>query len=78
MTVQEAAKILELSPSTVYDLCARKQLGHAKVGAGRRVIRISAADVSAYLAGRRVEPADGTTDPQPKPRKPRRVIPDFV
>jgi excisionase family DNA binding protein len=76
MTVQEAAKILELSPSTVYDLCARKQLGHVKVGAGRRVIRISPADVSAYLAGRRVEPADGK--PEPKPRKVRRVIPDFV
>jgi excisionase family DNA binding protein len=55
MTVKQAAEKLVVSPATVYQLCTAKLLPHSRVGLGRGVIRISEADLAAYLAGRRVE-----------------------
>jgi excisionase family DNA binding protein len=55
MTVQEAAKILEVRTSTVYTLCRERLLGHQRVGAGRGVIRISRTDLDAYIESSRVE-----------------------
>jgi excisionase family DNA binding protein len=40
MTVQEAAKRLEVSTGLVYKLCNMGKLGHCRIGAGRGVIRI--------------------------------------
>ena len=55
LTVKQAAERLQCSAATVYQLCATKALPHCRVGLGRGVIRIAAADVDRYLAGRRVE-----------------------
>ena len=48
-TVQEAAKVLRVSPSAVYDLCRIRSLPHLRVGTGRGVIRIAQADLETYL-----------------------------
>jgi excisionase family DNA binding protein len=55
MTVSEAAKILEVRTSTIYSLCRERLLGHQRVGAGRGAIRISWADLDAYIESSRVE-----------------------
>jgi excisionase family DNA binding protein len=55
LTVKQAAERLQCSPATVYQLCAARLLPHSRVGLGRGVIRISEADIAAYLAGRRVQ-----------------------
>ncbi len=39
----------------VYQLCAEKKLPHTRIGLRRGVIRIAEADLSAYLATRRVQ-----------------------
>jgi excisionase family DNA binding protein len=58
VTVQEAAKRLETVPRVVYDLCKAGVLGHHRIGVRRGVIRITEADVEAYIASRRVEPRE--------------------
>jgi len=47
LTVREVARSLSVAPSTVYALCARGQLPHARVA---NAIRVSPRDVAAYLA----------------------------
>jgi excisionase family DNA binding protein len=49
MTAKEAAARLEVGLSTVYLLCERGQLSHARIGAGRGTIRISEDDLRAFL-----------------------------
>ena len=44
-TVAEAAKRLHVSPNTVYDLCARGEINHHRVG---RAIRLRPADIEEY------------------------------
>jgi excisionase family DNA binding protein len=56
MTVKQAAERLQCSAATVYQLCAAKLILHSRVGLGRGVIRITEADLAAYLAARRVQP----------------------
>jgi excisionase family DNA binding protein len=56
MTVTEAARALEVAPRVVYDLCRAGLLGHQRIGVRRGVIRITEADLAAYVASRRVEP----------------------
>jgi excisionase family DNA binding protein len=60
MTVAEAARILEVTTGVVYDLCAKRLIGHHRVGAGRGQIRLTQADIDEYIARRRVEPVDAT------------------
>lgn len=48
MTVAEAARALEVSASTVYQLCRAGRLGHVRVGLGRGAIRISEGDIEAF------------------------------
>jgi excisionase family DNA binding protein len=55
LSVRQVAERLQCSAATVYALCAAKLLPHSRVGLGRGIIRISEADLAAYLAGRRVE-----------------------
>jgi excisionase family DNA binding protein len=73
MTVAEAARILEVTTGVVYDLCAKRLIGHHRVGAGRGQIRLAQADIDEYVARRRVEPVDVTprgraADPPPAVR----------
>ncbi len=45
LTVAEAAKRLHISPFTLYDLCARGEIIHHRVG---RAIRLRPADIDEY------------------------------
>jgi excisionase family DNA binding protein len=55
LTVKEAAERLGCSAATIYELCAARRLPHTRVGLRRGVIRISEADLAAYLANRHIE-----------------------
>jgi excisionase family DNA binding protein len=55
LTVKQAAKRLQVSRQMVYQLCAAKVLPHSRVGLGRGSIRVSEADLDAYLATRHVD-----------------------
>ncbi len=52
LTVAEAAKRLHVSPNTVYDLCARGEIIHHRVG---RAIRLRPADIEEYQRRSAVE-----------------------
>jgi excisionase family DNA binding protein len=53
-TVKEAAKLLRVSPATVYALVANGTLPACRVGVGRGVIRIRDEDLQRFAA-----PANG-------------------
>jgi excisionase family DNA binding protein len=55
MTVAEAAKRLEVSPGTVYGLCASGQLAHERIGTGRGTIRISPESLDAFRESARAK-----------------------
>jgi excisionase family DNA binding protein len=66
MDVQEAARRLEVSASTVYGLCGQGRMPHSRVGLRRGVIRISEDDMRVFLEGCRAEqatPAVGLSRP---------------
>jgi excisionase family DNA binding protein len=65
LTVRQAAQRLQVAPTTVYGLCARRKLAHLRIGAGRGAIRITAEGLAAYLAGAAVQA--GTAAPPPPP-----------
>jgi excisionase family DNA binding protein len=50
LTPQEAARLLRLPTSTVYDLARRDVLPHIRIG---RAIRFSRADLEGFLGGQR-------------------------
>lgn len=60
MTVAEVAAHLQVSPSSVYLLIERGLLPHHRIGARRGAIRITEADLSAYLMACR----EGSSHPQ--------------
>jgi excisionase family DNA binding protein len=76
MTVAEAAEILEVRTSTVYSLCRERLLGHQRVGAGRGTIRISRADLDAYVESIRVEAHD--RPPRMAPRGTGLAVEDLI
>jgi excisionase family DNA binding protein len=45
LTIAEAAKRLHIAPNTMYDLCARGEIIHHRVG---RAIRLRPADIDEY------------------------------
>ena len=49
LTVREVAALLRLSGAAVYALCRSGRLAHHRLGEGKSAIRISRADVVAYL-----------------------------
>ena len=57
VTVKEAAKRLEISPSLVYLLISQGRLACVRHGLGRGVIRISEEQLHAYLAEAEGRPA---------------------
>jgi excisionase family DNA binding protein len=71
MTVREVAARLEVTPATVYALCAAGKLGHLRVGVGKGAIRITEADLAAYVAACRVAPRDSDEE-EPALEGPRR------
>jgi excisionase family DNA binding protein len=78
MTVIEAAKLLEVQPSTVYALCAARRLGHSRYGLGKGTIRIEPADLDAYMRSSRVEAVgvggDDQVDDKPAPTRSREPV----
>lgn len=69
MTVKDAARYLEVSPSIVYDLVAARRISHYRVGAGKRgAIRLDLADLQAYKASCRVEARTIAAPATPKPK----------
>jgi len=53
LTVRQAAERLQVAPTTIYSLCARKPLTHVRIGTRRGTIRILEASLDAFIAGRR-------------------------
>ena len=63
MTAQEVAERLRCSLSLVYSLCQRGKLKHHRLGLGRGTIRVTEAQLAAYLG--ETAPA---SPPPPAPR----------
>lgn len=64
-----------VEPSTLYALCGSGKLPHYRHGLGRGTIRLSEAQLAAYLAS--VESSGGgaaSASPSPAPPPPRRVL----
>lgn len=71
MTVEEAAKALEVSPALVYRLCRANKLGHIRIGLCRGVVRISEDDIERFRRDHRAEVTtedQGAKDSRPKVR----------
>lgn len=49
ITVVETARKLNVSPATVYQLCATHRLPHLRIGSGRGAIRIEERDLQNFL-----------------------------
>ena len=58
LTVAEAAKRLRCSEMTVYRLCREGKLAHRRIGVGRGVIRVRAADLDSFAPTVRTLPSD--------------------
>jgi excisionase family DNA binding protein len=67
LTVREVATTLRVSPSLVYQLIEAGKIACHRIGTGRGAIRVSSADLDAYLQGCRSE----RQTPVPKPPRPR-------
>jgi excisionase family DNA binding protein len=63
-TISEAAPQLRLSRAKLYDLVARRQIGHCRID-GK--ILFTDEDLAAFLASRRVEPVTPRKTPIPRP-----------
>lgn len=61
LTVREAAPLLHLGETAVYDLCASGQLPHSRVGPRKGKILISPAALEAYLESCAVAPPAAPT-----------------
>jgi len=57
LTVADVAKRLRCSPSLVYGLCASGKLPHHRLGLGRGTIRVTEAQLAAFLEGTAITPA---------------------
>jgi excisionase family DNA binding protein len=63
MTVRGVAERLQVSPQTIYLLCARGKLGHVRVGTGRGTIRISEQHLEGFINEAAVQPSGPTAPP---------------
>lgn len=57
LTVKQVAERLGVSPSLIYVLVSKKQLGHVRIGNGRGILRIPEEALTAYLERQTVAPA---------------------
>lgn len=67
--VKETATRLNVSTTTVYALIKSGKLGCHRVGVGRGVIRITDADIEAYLNNCRHETGERLEIPAPRRRR---------
>lgn len=76
MTVEAAAKYLEIGTSTLYALVEQGRIAHYRIGArGRGKIHFDRADLDEFKRACRVEAKDAM-DPDPIPPPPRRPAHD--
>lgn len=68
MTVSEAAEHIGMNARTLYALVGAKKIAHSRLGPSGGMIRISRADLDAYLDSCRVEAA-GEKAPKVQARK---------
>lgn len=68
MTVRQAARQLNISPSLVYRLCETRRLRHFRFGEGRSAIRVDKADLDEYVRRSRID----VTETQPDSERPAR------
>lgn len=59
LTVKQAARHLNVSPSCVYRLCSIGKLPHYKFGDGQGAVRIRRADLLDMIQGCRIEKEEG-------------------
>ena len=59
MTVKQAARHMNVSPSCVYRLCSIGKLAHYKFGDGQGAVRIRRTDLLDMIQGCRVEKEEG-------------------
>jgi len=71
LNVRQAAERMGISDSLVYELCACGSLLHVRIGrpGSRGCIRITNADIDAFLASQKVGGEAPTRAPPPKPKK---------
>ncbi len=55
MTVSEVAKMLGISPQSVYSIIEAGKLAAHRFGAGRGTIRVSEDDLNAYIEASRIK-----------------------
>jgi len=67
LTVREAAEILRVSLSLVYQLVETRKLACHRIGGRRGAIRISEDDIQDYLAACRYDRQEQSPEP-PRPR----------
>lgn len=72
LTVRQAARQLNISPSLVYRLCETRRLRHFRFGEGRSAIRVDQADLDEYVRRSRI---DKTETPPQAERPARRAKP---
>jgi excisionase family DNA binding protein len=71
LTVRQVAERLGVAVGTIYALCARQELAHIRIGAGRGTLRIDERALEEYLKGGTVRPETPTAPPSTKAeRKP--------
>ena len=72
LKIEEAAKRLSVSRSTMYQLVEKRQLPHHRIGLGRGAIRISEVDLVEFLRQRRIEQLGANkNDKRPRPTRKR-------
>jgi len=77
MTVKAATERMGISDSLVYELCACGSLRHVRIGrpGSRGCIRITDADIDAFLASQKV---GGESPARAPPRQPKKVFKHVV
>lgn len=70
LTIRDVAERLGISPSTAYALVESHRLPHHRIGVGRGVIRVSEAQLTAYLDTTKQE-REAPRPAVPKPSRPR-------
>jgi len=58
LTLKEAAILTELSPSTIYKLCMKKQIPHFKSRGGGKFTYFSRKELDEWMLGRRIKTID--------------------
>jgi excisionase family DNA binding protein len=73
LTIKQVAERLNVGLGTAYALCARRQLEHVRVGAGRGTLRVSEEALERFIEGATVR-LEGPAAPKPRTPAPARPV----